>query len=532
MSLPPAPVRRAVVVGAGHQGLVAALLLARAGVEVTVVEANDEPGGCIWTEHLPSGHRLERGALEHGGVMDLAQGLGLDRHGLTFTTRDTIVGTVLGARSLTFPVDVGAAEAALGADGPAYRAFVGVADALFTLIDRFPAPPTLAELGGVLARMTGGDELFRLLMSSSEVVLAERFADPDVASAIAMYGGLAQMPPWLQGTGMFSLLLPSSHAHAAGRPIGGSVALVAALVAALEAAGGRLVTGRAITAIEPRGRGALVRAGADLTLEADVVVSTVDVVRTVALLTAPPIGLARTAARMGSGRLNVGELKVDVALDRVPDLGPVAAAPDAIWLLQRDRTSFHHSTADVVAGHLSEDLPVMLGLPSASDPTAAPAGGAVAWVSAFVPLAPRGGWTVALEEEAAARMVATVAATTGIALDAGAVVTRVTGPRGWAQRIGSATGNPNHLDRPLDQLLGWRPPGVVGSTTELPWLHLAGAGTHPGGGLSGASGRRAAASVLDGAGRTGRGPVATAGAEVASLAAGLRFYLAMRRRGR
>ncbi|MEY3020343.1 MAG: hypothetical protein RLZZ272_1327 [Actinomycetota bacterium] len=523
--------RRVAVIGAGHNGLVAAVDLARAGVEVTVLEANEAPGGCIWTETLPSGHRLERGALEHGGILDLALALGLDRHGLEFTTRDTIAGTVVGERRFVFPVDADAAAAGLGADGPAYRELVSLADSLFGLIDRFSAPPTLAELGGVLARLPGGDELFRLLMSSSEVVLRERLTDPDLVAAVAMYGGLAQMPPWLQGTGMFSLLLPSAHAHAAARPLGGSVALVTALVAALEAAGGRLVTGRPVTAITAHGAGARVAAG-ELVLEVDAVVSSIDLGRTVELLTDPPAALARAAARVGSGRINVGECKLDVALDHVPDLGAIASAPDAIWLLQRERTSLRRSTADVVAGRLPDDLPVMLGLPSVSDPSAAPAGGAVVWVSAFVPLEPREGWTSALEEATAARMVATVRATTGIELDRGAVTTRVTGPRAWAERMGSATGNPNHLDLSLDQLLGWRPPGVAGSTTALPWLHLAGAGTHPGGGLSGVSGRRAAAALLGRAAGRGRGPVARLTDEVGSLTAGLRFYLDLRRRGR
>ena len=408
---------------------------------------------------------------------------------------------------------------------------MSLADGLFGLIDRFPAPPTLAELGGVLARLPGGDDLFRLLMSSAEVVLRERLTDADLVAAVAMYGGLAQMPPWLQGTGMFSLLLPSAHAHAAARPLGGSVALVDALVAALTAAGGRLVTGRPVTAIAAHGTGARVSAG-ELVLEVDAVVSSIDLARTVALLADPPAALTRAAARVGSGRLNVGECKLDVALDRLPDLGPLASAPDAIWLLQRERGSLRRSTADVVAGRLPEDLPVMLGLPSVSDPTAAPEGGAVVWVSAFVPLEPREGWSAALEDETATRMITTVARTTGIELDRGAVTTRLAGPRTWAERMGSATGNPNHLDLSLDQLLGWRPPGVVGSATTLPWLHLAGAGTHPGGGLSGVSGRRAAAAVLGrGAGR-GRGPLGRVADELGSLTAGLRFYLDLRRRGR
>ena len=69
------------------------------------------------------------------------------------------------------------------------------------------------------------------------------------------------------------------------------------------------------------------------------------------------------------------------------------------------------------------------------------------------------------------------------------------GARGVDPRIGG-TGNPNHIDLTLDQMFGWRPPGAAGHRTELPWLYLTGAGTPPGGGLSGVSGRAAATALL------------------------------------
>lgn len=524
--------RRVAVIGAGHNGLIAALILARAGVEVTVLEANAEPGGCIWTEPLPGGYRLERGALEHGGLRSLADELDLAAHGLRFATRDAITGMVVGDRSFVFDADADASAARLGDDGPAYADLVRLAGVLDALLTRFPVPPTPTELGAVLARMPGGDDLFRLLLSPATTVLHERFHDEDVVSALAIHASIGQQPPWSPGTGAFVLSLPTSHGHANARPIGGSAAVVDALVAALSAAGGRLRTSSPVRSMRAEGGAVRVEAGDAEVLEVDAVVSTIDVVRTTRLLADPPAALERAARRFAAGRLNVGECKVDVALERVSDLGPLAAAPDAIWFLQQHRGSIERSTAEAMGGTLADDLPVMFALPSRSDPSAAPPDGDVAWVSAFVPLHPReGAWTPGLEQTAAARMLATVRATTGIDLQRGAVATRITGPDGWIGRMGGAGGNPNHLDLSLDQLLGWRPPDAAVAAALPTWLSLAGAGTHPGGGLTGTSGAAVARALIAGGRRGARRRGIRD--EVASLAAGLRLYLTLRggRRG-
>jgi phytoene dehydrogenase-like protein len=120
----------------------------------------------------------------------------------------------------------------------------------------------------------------------------------------------------------------------------------------------------------------------------------------------------------------------------------------------------------------------------------------------------------------------TVEQITGVDLQAAASATVVTGPATWSQRLSSADGNPNHLDLSLDQLLGWRPPGMAGHRTPLPWLYLSGAGTHPGGGLSGLAGRRAAEAVLDA--RGGRRRRARRRSELSSMLAGWRMYRSMR----
>lgn len=496
---------RALVIGGGHNGLVAGVLLARAGMEVTVAEAGSEPGGCIWTETLPSGHRLERGAVEHAGIAPLAAELGLAAHGLTFRTREVVAGAAFaGGDPLLFRRSADETAAGLGADGPAYTALARLAAGLFTLLGAFREPPTLTRLAAGLAELPGGDDLYRLLLSSSEAAAERRLRDPCLRSAVTAYGAHGQLPPWAPGTGMFALLLPAAHAEAPQRPVGGSAALTAALVAALEAAGGTLRTGAAVRRLH--GPRAVLADGEDLA--ADVVVSTLDVRRTVALLDDPPAALVAAARAVGSGRFNVAELKVDLVLDGPPPLAPA----DALWVLQPDPGAARRMFADLLSGRLPERPAVLWTSPSPG----------VGWLSTVVPLHPaRGPWTPALEDEATARALAAVEQVTGAALPGTAYVT---GPAAWARRLGSQDGNPNHLDLSIDQLLGWRP----GVRTALPWLYLSGAGTHPGGGLTGVPGRRAAQAVL--ADRAGRRR-ARRRSGVAALLAGLRLYRDLRRGG-
>jgi beta-carotene ketolase (CrtO type) len=80
----------------------------------------------------------------------------------------------------------------------------------------------------------------------------------------------------------------------------------------------------------------------------------------------------------------------------------------------------------------------------------------------------------------------------------------LTGPLEWAARTGNPHGNPNHVEMSLDQLLAFRPsPSLSGYQTPIGGLFLTGAGTHPGGGVTGRPGRNAAAVVLDALGGAG-----------------------------
>ena len=90
------------------------------------------------------------------------------------------------------------------------------------------------------------------------------------------------------------------------------------------------------------------------------------------------------------------------------------------------------------------------------------------------------------------------AAATALGTTLDPVERHLTGPLEWVARHGNPRANPNHVDMSLDQLGSLRPsPSLSGYRTPIGGLFLTGAGTHPGGGVTGLPGRNTAAVVLD-----------------------------------
>lgn len=496
------------VIGGGHNGLVCACYLADAGLDVTVFEANQTAGGCIWTERLPSGHRIERGAIDHGPILSVAEELELGRFGLEYAFRDVTAGAAYGdGTRLLFHRDLDTTlEGFAGLeqrDVAGYRTLARVGSDLLAILDGLSAGPSVADV----ARLgpVGGIDPMRLILGSSEKIVGDHVGDRHLAAALTMYGSFAQLPPWLPGTGLFGLLLAGSHGHGPGRPIGGSEQLIEALAKSLEAAGGTLRTGDAVVSINGSRSGVALRTSATGDHRFDIVVSTLDIIRTSRLVSGLPAlqGAARGAT---SGSLNVAEFKVDLALSAPATPGGYGP-PEALWMLQPRPGAMTRSFGEIAAGLMPSEPSILWASPSALDPSGAPPGGGTAWMSTFVPARLRDGdWSEATLISTAERILDSFASITEDDVRDRVVDMRVTGPQAWERRTGAVSGNPNHIDMTLDQMFSLRPPTAQGYRTEAPWLYLSGAGTFPGGGLSGLPGKNAAMTVLGdlGRGRSGR----------------------------
>ncbi len=492
-----------VVIGAGHNGLVSAVTLAQSGLDVLVLETANDPGGCIWTETLETGHRLEHGAIDHSMILNIARELRLEDFGLEYVSREVMFGAGFAdGQSLVFHQDLDETIESLSHCAPTdtsnYRMLAEVGSALLSMADSFAEPPHFSDLAQMAAALPSNIDLVRLLVSSSEAVTERHLENRCLRSAITMYGSHNQLPPYLPGTGLFALLLAASHGGETARPVGGSVMLIKALVGALESAGGELRTGSPVTRITESGECATVTISNCEELSSRFVISTVDLRRTVALLDSPPDHLCQAANNLSSGRFNVGELKVDLALSSPSSIGFGSDADSALWMLQERTGSLARSFAEIYLGELPTSPAMMWASPSATDHTASPVGQGTVWLSAFVPAKPsEGTWDKAFTDKATNWLLDGFAQITGHDLRSNTLSVHTTTPFDWEQRTGNPAGNPNHVDLTIDQLFSWRPPTGLNHRTGLQWLYLSGAGTHPGGGLSGLPGRNAATALLD-----------------------------------
>jgi beta-carotene ketolase (CrtO type) len=503
-----------IVIGGGHNGLTCACYLARAGLGVTVLERNPELGGCLYTLNLEDPPaRLEIGGYEHGGLRASGVSAELEletKWGLRMIERDELLyaqcddGGGLAFHSdldhtieLLAPV-VGKAEA------ERYRSFSRWARPGAQLMSMLGgrAPLSIRELAALANTMLGneGSRLIQTFLSSASSVLRNSFEDERLRGALGQWATNAQQPPADPGTGAGTLLLSAMHGSKSVRPAGGSRSTAEALARCLEGRGGHIRTSAPVDRIEVvRGRAVAVHSNGSRFAARQGIVSSIDPRRLFSGLVAEadvPTAIRIEIDRIHSGIRNVAELKIDAVIDGKPPPVSVPGFERSFIVSANTLTDLERAFARISLGNLPERPPLMMAVPSALEPGWAPSGQNVLWVQTRVPWQPDGwSWDTGRLESAATNAWQAVERAFGHHLDA--VKWRVTGPPQWLKRIGGTSGNPNHVDMSIDQLLDMRPsPNLSSYRTPIPGLYLTGAGTHPGGGISGLSGRNTARQIL------------------------------------
>ena len=518
----------AVVIGSGHNGLVAAAYLARAGWRVEVLERNELAGGAIATEELTlPGYRHDTFSswhpLFHLSAAWAELGPELRERGLDYVNaEDVVTATALpDGRAVVAHRDPerSAAELAM-ADRRPYledlEALGASMDVVGELLGTELQSARAARLAARLGRRLGVREargFGALLARSARGWLEARFESREVGDLLA---------PWVLHTGLtpddsggaFQLTALAGALHQVGLPIvrGGSDGFVRAFTRLIEDHGGVVRTGTDVERIVVRDRRAVgVEAGDERVVAERGVIASATPTQLYGRLRAPGDGPERAFAEARGYRYaDRAGMQIHLALSEPPRWrGDARLAEAPLVHVTGGLDAVSLACGQARAGLLPAAPTIVCGQPTVLDPSRAPQGAAILWIQLQeVPYSPIGDaageidvgdgtWTPDLEKAYADRVVAGLARQ--IENLPGAIAGRaILSPAELERRNPSfVRGDIYAGATTLDQSYLWRPLPSYGShRTPVPGLYQIGASTYPGPGLNAASGRIAALDLL------------------------------------
>ncbi len=512
-----------VVVGSGHNALIVGAYAARAGLSVTVVEGYERIGGDTMTEELTlPGFRHDSCSSAHNLIQtnplvrDDELGL-LGEHGLRYLRPEPVCTVPFpDGEALTMHLEPERTARELSRlstrDARAYLDLLREWQDYAPIYAAERSSPPLAP-GEAEARALGrpgGREYVRIARMSALDVIAERFSEPHVRAFLAWLATMTLEQVDHPCTGLLAMSLAAGRQRQSWTtPQGGSGALPAALSAVIEGSGGRIETGHWVTAVRVdggRATGVVLDDGRTLGARR-AVVSSAPVTRLPALLgEAAGEGLTAAAARWRTGlTMFVSHYALaEAPVYRHPLGGAPCVAMGAVTSVENLVDHLHAFRR----GRLHDDPLILAVNSSLVDPTRAPPGRHTLKVISYYPYTLAGGevWDD-VKEAVADRLFAAYARLTVNVRKAIVLGRRVESPLDLERR------NPSNVRGSChggavgpDQSAMFRPaPGWSGYRTPVEGLYLTGAGTHPGGSVSGLPGRNCARVLLEDLGLSRQG---------------------------
>ncbi len=511
----------AVVVGAGPNGLVAAALLAEAGWEVLLLEAQAEVGGAVKSAedvHPGFEHDTFSSFYPLAAASSVVRALRLEEHGLVWRHAPAVLGhprpdgtwaMLHRDRELT----AAHADREHPGDGERWLAWCREWDAIGdSLVGALltPFPPVRPAVGmAARLRRVGGLAFVRKLLTPAVEMGSDDFGGSGPPLLIAGNAAHADLPLTSPGSGLFGLLL-TMMGQTVGYPVpeGGAGRLAAALASKLASLGGEVRCGAEVVDVEVvGGRAHAVRTGdGDRVVARRAVLADVVAPHLYERLLRPEHVPPRVRRGLRHFRYDPGTVKVDWALDGpVPWAGPPPVAPGTVHVGD-DVAEMSEALSPVMAGLLPARPMMLLGQMSTADPTRSPPGTEALWAYTHVPQEVHGDagdegitgrWDATETARFADRMQARIER---LAPGFGSriVARRVLGPRELEARDANLVGGAvNGGTAQLHQQLVFRPvPGWGRAETGVRGLYLASASAHPGGGVHGAAGANAARAAL------------------------------------
>ena len=531
-----------VIIGAGHNGLVCAAYLLKAGYSVALLEKRSIPGGAATTEELmpdeAPGFMFNRCAIDHEFIHlgPVVEELELNKYGLEYLFCDPTVFCphpdgkyFLSHKS----VDKTCAEIAQfnRRDAEKYKEFIDFWQRFQKAIKPvFNAPPqaifdilgnydvkSIQNLLSILGGPHKSLDLIRTMLTSPKDLLEEYFDSELVRAPLARLASEFGAPPSQKTISVGGMMMAMRHNPGMARPRGGTGALVQSLVNLVKAKGGAIFTDQNVKRILLDGKKAVgveVENGKEYRAKLGVI-SNIDAKRVFMQMLEPGEIAAvdkDLRERLDRRIVNNNEtiLRIDCALSEAPKfehhnhrdeylIGSVLIADSM------RQVEIAHTEPSI--GNIPDDDPSFYAVvPTMRDPSMAPNGQHTLWVEFFAPYQINGaegtgfagtGWTDELKNKVADRVIDKFA-DYAPNIKQSIIARNVESPAELGDRLGAYKGNYYHVDMTLDQMVFFRPlPEIANYTTPIEGLYLTGAGTHPGGAISGMPGRNCARTFLN-----------------------------------
>lgn len=503
--------QKVVVIGAGHNGLVAACYLARAGCDVLVLEQSSRPGGGARTEEVIPGYRFDMHSVAHNilNMTDILEDLDLAGAGLEYIEMDPFsVAIRADGRRVRFYRSIEATVASIAEsdrdEAKAYAAFMKIAVPIVrAVLPAIRGKVGLSEfpkrlMNAVTVLRPGPIAMVRDLLSPYDSLLKRRLYSDLTRGPVSAFAAHANVGPNIPGGSLFAFWQAAYHLFGQWHAKGGAGALTDALLRRLASYGGQVRCATPVARIDaPSGKVRAVLLENGERIETETVLTAINPKIALLELLDPPLG-GRDGTDLAATRMsNVVQALVHVATDRLPPY-PNSISDDYHGLQSYVDTlkEMTQGFIQAEAGLLPDLLPLYAFTTSALDDTLAPSGHHTVYLAC--PSAPgriQGGWDkwrdVFVER----------------CLDV--VEFRAPGFRNSIQGVQAYTpldmeragcwplGHPMHLDLTLDQLGSLRPTRRLGNhRTPIQGLYISGAGTNPAGGIAGTPGRMAARALL------------------------------------
>ncbi len=503
----------AVVIGAGHNGLVCAAYLSRSGMRTLLVEARSSVGGTAASEGF-AGATVNICNCDHMAfrTTPIADELDLWSHGLRYQDMEPSQVNMAwsGGPAWSIHHDIERTIESIGRSYPGevagYRAYLRAAmPAVRLVLEAANEPPSLGGLTArvLKARGRGASTLLRWSRRSAADVMRQFFRTDALQAPGMLVGPMVWgISPEFTGTGLGALTYAFRHVGTVGRPIGGSGMVPEAIRTAFEASGGKVMTGTKVAAITceaERVRGVVFTDGTEVT--APVVVSACNPHDTFLQWLRNPPARAQGLVRRWSAIPHADgyESKIDAVLTSVPHVQAAVEAgieqpTGATFAIAPSLADMHRGFELMQRGEVLDKPGFLANTPTVEDPGMAPEGRHVFSLEAlFTPYALPGGWASSQEPK---RWLDLFAGLTGPGFLDSIVDWRAMTPERYETDFHLPHGHATSFaGGPLAALRNANPE-LTRYETAVKGLYLTGAATFPGAGVWGASGRNAANVVL------------------------------------